>query len=88
MAINHSKRSDWGTAAIGQVISKKHHDIYPAIDASKAKLPKPCVACIGGASRGIEASVAFSYAKAGATALVLALRRMSGPEETAKFART
>ena len=87
MAANHSRRSDWGTTAIGQFISKKHHDIYPAIDASKAKLPKPYVACIVGASRGIGAGVAFSYAKAGATALVLASRRMSGLEETAKICK-
>ena len=83
----HTRRSDWGTTAIGQFISPKHHDIYPAIDPSKAKLPKPFVACVVGASRGIGAGVAMSYAKAGATALVLASRRISGLEETARTCR-
>jgi NAD(P)-dependent dehydrogenase (short-subunit alcohol dehydrogenase family) len=78
-----SRPTDWGTGAIGNFIQKQHHDVYPALDASKAVLPKPYVVCIVGASRGIGRGVAFSYAKAGATGLVLASRRISGLEETA-----
>ena len=66
---------------------KQHHEIHPAIDATKVKLPKPYVVCIIGASRGIGSGVAFSYAKAGATGLVLASRRVSGLEETAASCR-
>ena len=78
-----SRPQDWGTGAIGKCIEKQHHDVYPAIDATKTVLPKPYVVCIIGASRGIGAGVAISYAKAGATGLILASRRLSGLQETA-----
>lgn len=82
-----SRPTDWGTGAIGKFIQKQHHDVYPALDASKAVLPKPYVVCIVGASRGIGRGVAFSYAKAGATGLILASRRIPGLEETATMCK-
>lgn len=78
-----TKPTDWGTSGVGQFMKSKHHEIYPAVDPSKVRLPKPHVVCVVGASRGIGAGVAFNYAKAGATGLILASRRTSGLEETA-----
>lgn len=75
--------TDWGTQAIGKFIQNQHHEIYPAIDPTKFRLPKNYVVCIIGASRGIGSGVSVSYAKAGATGLILASRRISGLEETA-----
>ncbi|KAK4541523.1 hypothetical protein LTR36_007969 [Oleoguttula mirabilis] len=73
----------WGFGKFGEFISKTHTEPYEATDPSKVRLPQPFVVCIVGASRGIGAGVAKSYAKAGATGLILAARRVSGLEETA-----
>ncbi|KAK5168198.1 uncharacterized protein LTR77_006767 [Saxophila tyrrhenica] len=75
--------SEWGATVASSFITKSHHEPYTAIDPSRARLPKPFVVCIVGASRGIGAGTVCSYAKAGATGLVLASRRVSGLEETA-----
>lgn len=83
-----ARSSDWGTAAVGRFMIKHHSQVYPALDASTVTLPKPYVVCVVGASRGIGSGVAFSYAKAGATALILASRRSSGLEHTANACRT
>jgi NAD(P)-dependent dehydrogenase (short-subunit alcohol dehydrogenase family) len=76
--------SEWGAAAATAFTETSHHTPNATIDPTKARLPTPFVVCIVGASRGIGAGVAFSYAKAGASGLVLASRRLSGLEETAK----
>jgi NAD(P)-dependent dehydrogenase (short-subunit alcohol dehydrogenase family) len=64
-------------------INTHHHDVQPIIDPANVTLPKSFVVAIIGASRGIGAGVAYAYAKAGASGLVLASRRISGLEETA-----
>lgn len=52
-------------------------------DPTKVKLRKPFVVCVLGASRGIGAGISYAYAKAGASGIVLASRRLDGLEETA-----
>ncbi|KAI6861972.1 hypothetical protein KC338_g6393 [Hortaea werneckii] len=74
---------NWGLRGLNQSFKTQHHAVYPAVDCSQAKLPQPYVVCVVGASRGIGAGIAISYAKAGVTGLVLASRRVSGLEETA-----
>jgi NAD(P)-dependent dehydrogenase (short-subunit alcohol dehydrogenase family) len=51
-----------------------HSKPSPSIDPSKVHLPSPFIVCIIGASRGIGEGVALSYAKAGASGIVLAAR--------------
>ncbi|GIZ42112.1 hypothetical protein CKM354_000539200 [Cercospora kikuchii] len=75
--------ADWGTKSIGAAFKTSHSHPNADIDPSTVTLPKPFVVCIVGASRGIGAGVATSYAKAGCTALILASRRLPGLEETA-----
>lgn len=75
--------TNWGTGGTSQVTKNSHSTPNATIDPSKVTLPDPFVACIVGASRGIGAGIAYAYAKAGATGLVLASRRVSGLEGTA-----
>jgi NAD(P)-dependent dehydrogenase (short-subunit alcohol dehydrogenase family) len=51
-----------------------HNKPSQTIDPSKVQLPSPFTVCIIGASRGIGEGVALSYAKAGASGIVLAAR--------------
>lgn len=46
-----------------------HHAPYPAIEPKPGSLPSPFNVCIVGASRDIGASIAYSFATAGATAI-------------------
>lgn len=64
-----------------------HNRPYPSIDPSKVVLPKPFTVLILGASRGIGAGVAHSYARAGASTIILASRRVSGLESVAAECR-
>ncbi|KAF2170285.1 hypothetical protein M409DRAFT_64602 [Zasmidium cellare ATCC 36951] len=75
--------TNWGASGTGQVTPTSHSTPNATLDPSKVTLPTPFTVCIIGASRGIGAGIATSYAKAGATALILASRRISGLEETA-----
>ena len=56
-------------------------------DPSNTVLPSPFVVCILGASRGIGASIAYAYALAGASAVVLAGRDVSALEAVAAETR-
>ncbi|KAH8599341.1 hypothetical protein B0O99DRAFT_504865 [Bisporella sp. PMI_857] len=52
-----------------------HHDITEPIDPSKVTLPVPFVICIIGASSGIGEHVAYAYARAKATGIMLSSRK-------------
>jgi NAD(P)-dependent dehydrogenase (short-subunit alcohol dehydrogenase family) len=80
--------TNWGTEGTGSFVPTSHASPYDAIDPSKTTLPKQFTVCIVGASRGIGAGIATSYAHAGATNLILSSRRISGLEETASACRT
>ena len=54
-------------------VQTQHHDTYPAISTSKANLSGKVV-IITGASRGIGRATALSYAKAGASGIVVLAR--------------
>lgn len=79
--------TNWGATGINSFVPTSHSEPNASIDPTTVSLPKPFVVCIVGASRGIGAGIATSYAKAGCTGLVLASRRVSGLEETAKACR-
>jgi len=74
---------DMGGNDASFVTATRHEKPNDTIDPTKVKLPQPFVVSVVGASRGIGAGVAFAYAKAGATGLILSSRRVSGLEQTA-----
>jgi NAD(P)-dependent dehydrogenase (short-subunit alcohol dehydrogenase family) len=80
-----SVKDNWGTNGL-QTFVEKQTTTGP--DASLVKLPTPFVVVVVGASRGIGAGVAESYAKAGATGIILAARRKSGLETVAANCKT
>lgn len=65
-----------------------HKAPYPAIDPKQVTLPTPYTVLILGASRGIGAGIAHSYASASAATLILSSRRVSGLETVAAKCRT
>ncbi|KXS97346.1 hypothetical protein AC578_10747 [Pseudocercospora eumusae] len=78
---------DWGTKGLSTLTKTTHSHPNATLDASKVSLKSPFIVCIVGASRGIGAGIAISYAKAGCSGLVLASRRISGLEDTAAACR-
>ncbi|KAJ5162273.1 hypothetical protein N7492_007665 [Penicillium capsulatum] len=65
-----------------------HSEPYPAIDPSTVTLGVPYVACIIGGRGAAGPGLARSYARAGATGLVLASRKLSSLDEVAAEIRT
>ena len=61
----------------------QHNDVTPAIDPSKVALSPGFTVCILGASRGIGASIAHAYARAGASTIILAARSTNSLETVA-----
>ena len=57
-------------------VSTSHHDVPSNIDPSKVKLSANFVVCIIGASSGIGEHIAYSYARAGASGIVLSSRKI------------
>ena len=74
-----------------QITPTLHKSVNQTTDPSTLTLPSPFVVCIIGASRGIGAHIAYAYATAGASALVLAGRDVSSlqavSEKTRRIAR-
>ncbi|KAM0193758.1 hypothetical protein ACHAPI_007408 [Fusarium lateritium] len=64
-------------------VSKTHDKPYPAIDPENAKLPQDYVVCIIGAGGAAGAGLARSFAKAGASGIILAARTQESLEKTA-----
>ena len=64
-----------------------HADVSPSIDPSNVRLLPGFTVLILGASRGIGASIARSYATAGASTLILTARDASSIESTAASCR-
>ncbi|KUL87054.1 hypothetical protein ZTR_05734 [Talaromyces verruculosus] len=73
---------------VGQFVPTLHTDIYAAIDPSSNKLPQPFTAVILGGSGAVGGGLARSYARAGATGIVVAARRLEEIEKVAKEAKT
>lgn len=73
---------------IGQFVPTLHSDIYAAIDPITNNLPQPFTAVILGGSGAVGSGLARSYARAGATGLVVAARRLDEVERVAKEAKT
>ena len=70
-----------------QITPTLHKAVNDTIDPSKTSLPSPFAVCIIGASRGIGAHIAYAYAAAGASTLVLTGRDTTALETVAKEAR-
>ena len=68
-------------------VATKRHAPTPSTDPRRVKLPSPSVVCIIGASRAIGAAIATSYAKAGASGIIVAARSTSDLEAVAKECR-
>ncbi|XXH02101.1 hypothetical protein Hte_008467 [Hypoxylon texense] len=62
---------------VDSFIGKHHSAIYDLTDPSQLKLPPNYVVCILGASRGIGEHIAYAYAAAGASGIILASRPSS-----------
>lgn len=63
--------------SVHEFVEKHHKTIHPLIDPSRLTLPPNYVVCILGASRGIGEQIAYSYAAAGASGIILAGRLSS-----------
>ena len=61
----------------------QHAEVTPAIDPAKVKLSQGYTVCVIGASRGIGASIAYAYALAGASTLILTARNPSSLDAVA-----
>ena len=75
--------ADWGIGGADNFTKTTFSDVHPDIDPSNTTLSDGFSICVIGASRGIGAGIATSYAKAGASTIILAGRRTSGLEEVA-----
>jgi NAD(P)-dependent dehydrogenase (short-subunit alcohol dehydrogenase family) len=64
-------------------VPTNHDKPYPAIDPEKSQLPKGYVVCIIGAGGAAGAGLARSFAKAGASGMILAARTEATLEKTA-----
>ncbi|KAI6758596.1 hypothetical protein HG530_010836 [Fusarium avenaceum] len=69
-------------------VSKTHNKPYAAIDPKTAELPKDYVVCIIGAGGAAGAGLARSFAKAGASGIILAARTQRSLETTSNEIRT
>lgn len=65
-------------------ISKLHTEPYPEIDPTTVNLPSPYVACIIGGRGAAGSGLARSYARAGASGILIAARSVPALEEVAK----
>ncbi|KAF4340259.1 dehydrogenase reductase SDR family member 7 precursor [Fusarium beomiforme] len=65
-------------------VPTKHERPYAAIDPEKVELPEGFVVCIIGAGGASGAGIARSFAKAGASGMILAARRQTTLETTSK----
>lgn len=76
-------------SAVDNFTQTIHHDPSgTSIDPTKVKLPSTYIVCIIGASRGIGASIAHSYAIAGASGIIISSRQLSPLEEVAASIRS
>ena len=65
-------------------VATQHTKVVPATDPSQVKLPPDFTVCILGASRGIGASIATSYALAGAGTIIIASRNIADLNDVAE----
>ncbi|KAB8297744.1 hypothetical protein EYC80_001546 [Monilinia laxa] len=66
----------------------RHHTLTPSTTPTNNPLPTPFTVCIIGASTGIGEHIAYSYAQAGATGLILASRSPADLALVAQKARS
>jgi NAD(P)-dependent dehydrogenase (short-subunit alcohol dehydrogenase family) len=64
--------------------SIEHSNVTAATDPSNVTLPSPFVVCIIGASSGIGEHIAYAYAKAGASGIIVSSRRTSELERVSQ----
>ncbi|EMF14292.1 NAD(P)-binding protein [Sphaerulina musiva SO2202] len=76
--------SNWGTQPIQSAFRTHHSHPPPTLHPTLTRLPHPFIVCIIGASGKIGSSIALSYTQAGASALILASRRIPHLENLAQ----
>lgn len=72
---------------IRQFVPTIHTDVYDAIDPGSIRLPQPFTAVILGGSGAVGSGISQSYARAGATGIVVAARHLDEIEKVAKEAK-
>ncbi|KAF2435445.1 NAD(P)-binding protein [Tothia fuscella] len=75
--------ADPRVANVDHFTTTTHSKPSAVLDTTKVRLPSPFIVCIIGASRGIGEGVALSYAKAGASAIILAARSIDQLQDVA-----
>ncbi|KIW10011.1 hypothetical protein PV08_11787 [Exophiala spinifera] len=76
--------SDPRMAAINNFTVKQHKSVPPELNPRDAVLPDPFTVCIMGASRGIGEHIAYAYAQAGASRIVISSRATGDLETVAR----
>ncbi|MCJ1239376.1 hypothetical protein MMC14_007372 [Varicellaria rhodocarpa] len=71
------------THPFSSFIPTVHTTYTSSTDPSKVTLPSPYVVCILGASRGIGAEIAYSYARAGASGIIISSRSTTQLQDVA-----
>jgi NAD(P)-dependent dehydrogenase (short-subunit alcohol dehydrogenase family) len=66
---------------------KVHTSIYPAIDSTRVELPPRFTVCIIGGSAGIGEHIAYAYAHARASAIIIASRSLEPLKKVAETCR-
>ncbi|RFN44682.1 hypothetical protein FIE12Z_11074 [Fusarium flagelliforme] len=79
-----STPSQTNAQEVRDFVPTTHDKPYPAIDSANATLPKDYVVCIIGAGGAAGAGLARSFAKAGASGMILAARTQATLEKTSK----
>ncbi|KAJ4012512.1 hypothetical protein NW752_008210 [Fusarium irregulare] len=79
-----STPSQTNAQQVRDFVPTTHDKPYPAIDPAKTTLPKNYVVCIIGAGGAAGAGLARSFAKAGASGMIIAARTKATLEKTAK----
>ncbi|OKL55364.1 hypothetical protein UA08_09399 [Talaromyces atroroseus] len=80
--------SQVNVVALRQFVPTLHTEVYAAIDPTTTKLPQPFTAVILGGSGAVGGGLARSYARAGATGVVLAARRLELVQAVADEVKT
>ena len=70
------------------VTETTHHEVPANTDPLKVQLPNPCTVLITGGGRGLGEAMAYAFAKAGASDIVLAARTPTELDSVASHLRT
>lgn len=84
MNAKERKMADPRMATINNYTTKLHQSVPPELNPGDVVLPGSFTVCIMGASRGIGEHIAYAYARAGASRIVISSRAKSDLEAVAR----